>query len=968
MSAKSFKFVSPGVFIQEIDNSALTKKVDAIGPVIIGRSRRGLAMTPTKVDSYSDFVEMFGDTVPGNSGGDVYRDGSDMQSPMYGTYAARAFMRSNVAPLTYMRLLGQQHNTVLTSDAAAAQAGWRTDQFMNDGGGGAFGLWVGPSASTDVAGSTVSMQLAAVWYNDNGGIALSGTLYGDGGLGQTGSVAGAGALVESDTGGRFTVLISGSTTAVKKVTFGLDDTSESFIRKQFTTNPQLRVGGDFYSSAMESDYWLGETFEQEVLDAGLNSGALVGCIVGVQLDATNNYTPANMLFQSSSEAQAGWFVGQDLGTAGSFEPDSSTRLFRLIGRGHGEWLNRNCKVSIEKIRASTTIGSATGTDYGTFSIVIRALNDTDNNPQVMERFDNLDLNPESANFVVRRIGNRKINWNTTDTPNHLEEVGEYPNQSKFVYVAATNAVLAGGTKTLLPFGYWGPPKFTDVTTNAGTGSTATTWNNYYVWSATGIPNWIPTGTAITCSIPLSASLAFPSVRLRLSASDGGLTDPTNASFGMQTTRLSSSTVGIKGIADCHRLWTPQVPYDPASVTRTGIDPHSYIFTMDDVVNASVATSGSSFFYRSGSRKDGDSYTATGSNTYKDLLTAGYDSFTAPFWGGFDGFNIRLPDPMWNGGMVVGSTSKNNSIYWTWRRAIDTVVDPEAVDMNLLMAPGLTNDNLTSHMINVAENRGDTLAVVDLPNVYLPRSEGQYTTRPSAADRTPISPQTAATALEARGLDSSYGATFYPWVQTRDANTGQLVWIPPTVAMAGVLASSEKKAAVWFAPAGFNRGGLSEGAAGIPVLSVTQRLTSKQRDTLYGSNINPIASFPSTGIVVFGQKTLQTSKQSALDRINVRRLVIYLKKQISVLSTKVLFEQNVSTTWAKFRALIEPLLANVKTQYGITDYKLILDETTTTDDLIDRNIMYAKIMIKPARAIEYIAIDFVIASTGASFDD
>jgi len=196
----------------------------------------------------------------------------------------------------------------------------------------------------------------------------------------------------------------------------------------------------------------------------------------------------------------------------------------------------------------------------------------------------------------------------------------------------------------------------------------------------------------------------------------------------------------------------------------------------------------------------------------------------------------------------------------------------------------------------------------------------------------------------------------------------LVWIPPTVAMAGVLASSEKKAAVWFAPAGFNRGGLSEGAAGIPVLSVTQRLTSKQRDTLYGSNINPIASFPSTGIVVFGQKTLQTSKQSALDRINVRRLVIYLKKQISVLSTKVLFEQNVSTTWAKFRALIEPLLANVKTQYGITDYKLILDETTTTDDLIDRNIMYAKIMIKPARAIEYIAIDFVIASTGASFDD
>ena len=184
---------------------------------------------------------------------------------------------------------------------------------------------------------------------------------------------------------------------------------------------------------------------------------------------------------------------------------------------------------------------------------------------------------------------------------------------------------------------------------------------------------------------------------------------------------------------------------------------------------------------------------------------------------------------------------------------------------------------------------------------------------------------------------------------------------------GVLASSERSTAIWFAPAGFNRGGLSDGAAGIPVTSVSERLTSKQRDTLYDSRINPIASFPSSGIVVFGQKTLQ-QRQSALDRINVRRLVIYLKKQISILSTRVLFEQNVQATWNRFTGLIEPLLANVKTQFGITDYRLILDETTTTPDLIDQNILYAKIMVKPARAIEYIAIDFVIMNSGASFDD
>ena len=238
---------------------------------------------------------------------------------------------------------------------------------------------------------------------------------------------------------------------------------------------------------------------------------------------------------------------------------------------------------------------------------------------------------------------------------------------------------------------------------------------------------------------------------------------------------------------------------------------------------------------------------------------------------------------------------------------------------------------------------------------------------SKVNRLGTTPKQAADNLRARRIDSSYGATFYPWVQTRDESTGILVWVPPSVAMLGVLGTSEASSDLWFAPAGFNRGGLSDGAAGIPVTSVTEKLTSKERDTLYEARINPIASFPSSGIVVFGQKTLQ-ERQSALDRINVRRLVIFLKKQISILSTQILFEQNVQDTWTRFRGLIEPFLADVKVRFGITEFRLILDESTTTPDLIDQNILYAKIMVKPARSIEYIAIDFVIASTGASFDD
>jgi phage tail sheath protein FI len=179
--------------------------------------------------------------------------------------------------------------------------------------------------------------------------------------------------------------------------------------------------------------------------------------------------------------------------------------------------------------------------------------------------------------------------------------------------------------------------------------------------------------------------------------------------------------------------------------------------------------------------------------------------------------------------------------------------------------------------------------------------------------------------------------------------------------------TEQRDEIWFAPAGFNRGGLNEGNAGLPVLQVSEQLLSSQRDRLYEASINPIASFVSEGLVVFGQKTLQMTP-SALDRINVRRLLIFVKKQISVFASQLLFDQNVPATWARFTGLVVPFLEEVKTKLGLTDFKVVLDNTTTTPDLVDRNIMYAKVFLKPARAIEFIAVDFVITKTGAAFDD
>jgi len=995
MSVKSFKFVSPGVFINEIDNSFIPRRPEAIGPVVIGRARRGLAMTPVTLESYSDFVTEFGETVAGAGGGDIYRDGN-YQSPMYGTYAAKAFLRSNVAPVTFVRLLGHQTNTGKSVGGDAA-AGWKTSNQPNasvGSNGGAFGLWIFHSGATSDIGTG---RLAAVWYLNKGKMFLSGNIACvDGAPSTDRGAKGNHTVIESDAQGHFNLFISG-TMPEEAISFGFDDTQESFLRKRFNTNPQVASDSTslFFPASARKDYWLGESFEQALRRDGFTSTTnLFGVLVplGGHSAAGGQDTdldPSNMKAQEAREGVAGWFIGQDLGDAGSYEPQNAQKLFRLRGRGHGEWLHKNCKVSIEKVRQSTT----TSSPYGSFSVVIRDIKDTDSRVVVLERFDNCNLDPRSPNYVGRKIGTEYVEFDKTEK--RLKTYGDYPNQSKYVYVEMNDDVEAGATdSTLIPFGYYGPPKPADFTVSGsslGSIHVAVAQERFVLdgrYIVAGDKNDVAQGVDASGNWPaflsasvgagspgegavdaqtadgaqdgnaLTGTLAFPSSSIRISASDGGLRDPTNAYWGFSSTRLASSTRPDASLADFHRLPYANFANDPTTeaFNKNGIQAWSYIFSMDD-----VTLSGSAYYYLSGSRKNGASAT---SSSYTDILNAGYNKFTAPFWGGFDGFDITKPDPTFNAGMTATSNEDNNYIYHTWRRAIDIVSDSEDYNMNVLTAPGLTQEGLTAHMIDVCEERGDSLALIDLPDVYIPPHEAYHA---SKKDRLGTTVDGVSRQLSDRRLDSSYGATFYPWVQTRDENTGQLVWIPPSVAVLGVLGTSEAKTDVWFAPAGFNRGSLTAGAAGIPIVNVTERLTSDDRDTLYEYNINPIASFPSSGIVLFGQKTLQ-ERESALDRINVRRLVIYLKKQISILSTEVLFEQNVQATWNRFKGLVEPFLSNVKTRFGITDYRLILDESTTTPDLIDQNIMYAKIMIKPARAIEFIAIDFVILNTGASFDD
>ena len=273
-------------------------------------------------------------------------------------------------------------------------------------------------------------------------------------------------------------------------------------------------------------------------------------------------------------------------------------------------------------------------------------------------------------------------------------------------------------------------------------------------------------------------------------------------------------------------------------------------------------------------------------------------------------------------------------------AINILGNKDEYVFNIISAPGLLTQHhstQTDAIISLAEDRGDCIAVVDL------RSYGSTVSQVTAG---------------ANSLNSSYAAAYWPWLQTQ-ASTGKNEFVPASVVLPGVYAFTDGAAAPWFAPAGLTRGGIPT------VIQAERKLTRSQRDTLYNANVNPIATFPGSGISVFGQKTLQ-KKSSALDRVNVRRLLIALKKFIGDVSRELVFEQNTNVTRNRFLAQVNPYLTSVVEQQGLFAYRVVMDDTNNTSDVIDRNQLIGQILIQPARTVEFVVLDFTIEPTGATF--
>ena len=286
-----------------------------------------------------------------------------------------------------------------------------------------------------------------------------------------------------------------------------------------------------------------------------------------------------------------------------------------------------------------------------------------------------------------------------------------------------------------------------------------------------------------------------------------------------------------------------------------------------------------------------------------------------------------------------NTQGVNPINYT--ASINLLSNKDDYKFNVLSAPGLIHadhSSVVNSLISTAEARQDCIAVIDLRGYD--STVGQVTNAVS-------------------GFDSSYAATYWPWLQMVDPDTARTIWVPASTLIPGVFAYTDSSSDPWFAPAGLTRGGLGQ------VVKAERKLTSGNRDTLYEANVNPIATFPQSGVVVFGQKTLQ-KKATALDRVNVRRLLIALKGFISQVADNLVFEQNTIATRNNFLTQVNPYLESVQQRQGLYAFKVVMDDSNNTPDVIDRNELLGQIYLQPTKTAEFIVLDFNVLPTGATF--
>ena len=599
------------------------------------------------------------------------------------------------------------------------------------------------------------------------------------------------------------------------------------------------------------------------------------------------------------EARTPFIVSQNIG---SYAAPKTTRLFKFHTRSHGTSCNYQYKVGISNIKAPSAVA---GSDYGTFSVVVRRVD--------------LDGTIHSANTPYAKSTDKDLRPHIVEQFNNVTLDPNSPNFIARVIGDRYQEIDANGKVTV--FGDY--PNL-----------------SHHIWVE------VPEEVKDQGISPDLVPFGFEALKEPLHSSHGNL--PTASFIGHTNAEIQ------RGITSTHFIKKTQIADDVYNKNIfygfdfQDTDNYNYLLPLSDNsavgnnkhFNLSQCSQHPSASLDSGA---GDSITPDGST-----INLSTKKFMVPFQGGFDGLNparfiARDRNIVANNmlGFDLSTAEKDGSK--AFKRAINAVSNPDEYDINLLVTPGVNHrlhSVITTHAKNTCENRGDALYIMD--------AVGYDTTNISTVTNT------------VKSFDSNYAATYWPWVKILDTDKNKPVWVPPSTVMAGVISKNDQVAFEWFAPAGLNRGILTE------AIDVPTRLTHAERDDLYEGRVNPIATFKE-GICIWGQKTLQ-AKPSALDRINVRRLLIAAKKFIASATKFLVFENNTSATRQRFLNIANPYFESVQQRQGLFAYKVIMDATNNTPDVIDRNQMIGEIFLQPAKSAEFIILDFNILPTGAVFPE
>jgi hypothetical protein len=544
-------------------------------------------------------------------------------------------------------------------------------------------------------------------------------------------------------------------------------------------------------------------------------------------------------------------------------------------------------------------------DNRTFDLVIRNFNDTDANPSVVEKFSNLSMDSTSNGYIARKIG-------TND--------GEYPLRSKYIMVELYDE-NDPDLKNHFPAGFEGVLNRTYIGDRTAIAPKIEYQTAYGEFTTSKLrKTYLGLNSTIGVDQDFFNYKGINNVDAGVTDSNGkntysGRTDgfhldvnATSATIDAgKDTYVPTLQVGVSAFTTDSSL--SGGPYDKLAARKFTFAPFGGYDGWDE--------------YRT-QRTNGDSYTKTGSKGSLGFASDLFSSYVTSE--GDDGIT---------------------SDYYAFLDGIYTYNNPESVNINVFASPGLDLENqigLVESAVDMVEvDRADSLYVITTPDVD--------------SDNEPRTVGEAVDLVEDSGVDSNYSATYWPWLQMNDTENNKYVWLPPTVEVMRNIALTDNVAFPWFAAAGLNRGTTNAVKARV-------KLRLDDRDTLYEGRLNPMATFSDVGVVIFGNKTLQV-KETALNRINVRRLLLQARKLISAVSIRLLFEQNDEVVRNQFLSLVNPILDNIRKERGLTDFRVTLDDTPES---IDRNELNGRVFIKPTRSLEYISIEFNITNTGANFDD